>query len=352
MEPQQIREGYLVKKRTLLNSWKVVWVILSDDGVEIYRKKADSSPKAMIPLKGAKLISTCQDFLKRTFVFKISTPKSHDHFFQATHLEEMEVWVKDIQKTISGLDGGMKFARRSVRRASQLPSTVNMSELYNSMKDQNTGIKEKKLERNKRTFNQCFTGSQAVDWLVSQGRARNRTEALMLATGLLNEGYLQPAGEVPKKAAEMQSVSVLLDQLDAFYYFADSGFFSEGYSSDEDTVTKEEFKGIIIKQGCLVMQGHRRKTWKVRKFILRGSPPYLHYYDPTKDGGDPLGSINLRGSVVTAVDHLPDAKKNDEAANLFEIITSDEIHYFLQATTAKERKEWIQAIHEVAKIGK
>lgn len=35
---------------------------------------------------------------------------------------------------------------------------------------------------------------------------------------------------------------------------ADSGFFSEGYSSDEDTVTKEEFKGIIIKQGCLVKQ--------------------------------------------------------------------------------------------------
>lgn len=41
----------------------------------------------------------------------------------------------------------------------------------------------------------------------------------MLATGLLNEGYLQPAGEVSKKAAEMQSVSGLLDQLDAFYYF-------------------------------------------------------------------------------------------------------------------------------------
>ncbi|XP_048843411.1 pleckstrin-like isoform X2 [Brienomyrus brachyistius] len=324
MEPQQVREGYLVKKRTLLNSWKVVWVILSDDGVEIYRKKVDSTPKAMIPLKGAKLSSTCQDFLKRTFVFKISTPKSHDHFFQATHLEEMEVWVKDIQKTIAGLDGGMKFARRSVRRASQLPSTVNISELYNSMKDQNTGIKEKKLERNKRTFNQCFTGSQAVDWLVSQGRARNRTEALMLATGLLDEGYLQPAGEVSKKAAAMQSVSVLLDQSDAFYYFMDSGFFSEGYSSDEDTVTKEEFKGIIIKQGCLVKQ----------------------------DGGDPLGSIHLRGSVVTAVDHLPEAKKSDDAANLFEIITSDEIHYFLQATTAKERKEWIQAIHEVAKTGK
>lgn len=51
---------------TLLNSWKVVWVVLSEDGVEFYKKKTDSSPKGMIPLKGATLTSPCQDFGKRT----------------------------------------------------------------------------------------------------------------------------------------------------------------------------------------------------------------------------------------------------------------------------------------------
>lgn len=50
---------------TLLNSWKAVWVVLSEDGVEFYKKKTDSSPKGMIPLKGATLISPCQDFGKR-----------------------------------------------------------------------------------------------------------------------------------------------------------------------------------------------------------------------------------------------------------------------------------------------
>lgn len=49
----------------MLNSWKVVWVVLADDGVEFYKKKTDSSPKGMIPLKGAKLTSPCQDFTKR-----------------------------------------------------------------------------------------------------------------------------------------------------------------------------------------------------------------------------------------------------------------------------------------------
>lgn len=50
---------------TLLNSWRAVWVVLSEDGVEFYKKKTDRSPKGMIPLKGATLISPCQDFSKR-----------------------------------------------------------------------------------------------------------------------------------------------------------------------------------------------------------------------------------------------------------------------------------------------
>lgn len=102
---------------------------------------------------------------------------------------------------------------------------------------------------------------------------------------------------------------------------------------------------------------------------------------------DPLGSIHLRGSVVTAVESAPDgelqlqemhapsgntantpwywnlppiclfrsprsAKKHDVDGNLFEIITSEETHYFFQAATSDERKEWINAIQSVLRIGK
>lgn len=51
---------------TVLNSWKVMWVVLADDAIEFYKKKTDNSPKGMIPLKDAKLTSPCQDFTKRT----------------------------------------------------------------------------------------------------------------------------------------------------------------------------------------------------------------------------------------------------------------------------------------------
>ncbi|MGH0131422.1 UNVERIFIED_CONTAM: hypothetical protein FKN15_054054 [Acipenser sinensis] len=163
-EPKKIREGYLVKKGTVFNSWKAMWVVLFDDGIEFYKKKTDSSPKGMIPLKGGSISSLCQDFGKR--------------------------------------------------------------------------------------------------------------------------------------------------------------------------------------------MGHRRKNWKVRKCILRDDPAYMHYYDPTKGEDYALGAIHLRGSVVTAIEHVQDAKKYDIEGNLFEIITSDETHYFLQAATPTERKEWIQAIQTVAKTGK
>uniref|UniRef100_UPI003AAA2630 pleckstrin isoform X2 n=1 Tax=Centroberyx gerrardi TaxID=166262 RepID=UPI003AAA2630 len=350
MEPQQIKEGYLVKKGTVLNSWKAVWVVLSEDGVEFYKKKTDRSPKGMIPLKGATLTSPCQDFGKRTLVFKVTSEKKQDHFFQATHMEERESWVKDIKRAITCLQGGKKFARKSTRRSIRLPDTINLNELYLLMKDQDDGVKELKLEKEKRMFNHCFTGTTVVDWLISKEKARNRPEALMLATGLLNEGFLQPAGDLSKEGAESGAQSSLLDEPDALYYFADSGFFCEGYSSDEDVLMKEEFRGNIIKQGCLLKQGHRRKNWKVRKFILRDDPAYIHYYDPTK-GDDPLGSIHLRGSVVTAVEFVPDGGY-DIDGNLFEIITSDETHYFLQAAAAEERKQWIKAIQAVSKSGK
>ncbi|KAJ3610466.1 hypothetical protein NHX12_022558 [Muraenolepis orangiensis] len=352
MEPQQIKEGYLVKKGSLLSSWRAVWVLLSEDAVELYKRKSDGAPKALIPLKGASITSPCQDFAKRTMVFKISTEKKQDHFFQASHGGEREAWVKDIRRIISCLQGGKKFARKSTRRSIRLPTTVNLNELYTLIRDQEDGVKELRLEKENRVYNHCFTGGTVVDWLISKERARNRVEGLMLATGLMNEGFLQPAGELSKTATTAGTESVFLDEANAFYFFADSGFSCEGYSSDEDDILKEEFRGNILKQGCLLKQGHRRKNWKVRKFTLRDDPAFIHYYDPTKGDDEPLGSIHLRGCVVTAVEFGPDAKRSGVDRDLFEIITSDETHYFLQAASGEEKSEWIQAIQTAAKNGK
>ncbi|XP_032772279.1 pleckstrin [Rattus rattus] len=350
MEPKRIREGYLVKKGSVFNTWKPMWVVLLEDGIEFYKKKSDNNPKGMIPLKGSTLTSPCQDFGKRMFVLKITTTKQHDHFFQAAYLEERDAWVRDIKKAIKCIEGGQKFARKSTRRSIRLPETIDLGALYLSMKDPEKGIKELNLEKDKKVFNHCFTGNGVIDWLVSNKLVRNRQEGLMISASLLSEGYLQPASDLSKNAADGIAENPFLDNPDAFYYFPDSGFFCEENSSDDDIILKEEFRGIIIKQGCLLKQGHRRKNWKVRKFILREDPAYLHYYDPA-GGEDPLGAIHLRGCVVTSAESSPDGKKSDEE-NLFEIITADEVHYYMQAATAKERTEWIKAIQVASRTGK
>ncbi|XP_048366765.1 pleckstrin [Sphaerodactylus townsendi] len=350
-EPRRIREGYLVKKGSMFNTWKPMWVVLSEDGIEYFKKKTDNSPKGMIPLKGSALMSPCQDFGKRMFVVKLTTAKQQDHFFQASHLEERDAWVKDIRKAIKCIVDGKRFSRKSTRKSIKLPSSINLGTLYLSMKDPDKGIREMKLEKDKKIFNHCFTGSCVIDWLLSNNSIRNRPEGLVLASALLNEGYFQAAGGASKSAAEGLAETSFLDHEDAFYYFADSGFFCEGNSSDDDTVFSEEFRGTVIKQGCLLKQGHRRKNWKVRKFVLREDPAYIHYFDPA-GGEEPLGAVHLRGCVVTAVEDNPNGKKNEVEGNLFEIITANEVHYMLQAATSAERTEWIKAIQIVSRTGK
>ena len=58
-----------------------------------------------------------------------------------------------------------------------------------------------------------------MEWLISKDKARNKPEALMLATGLMNEGFIQPAGDLSQDGAQSGDQSVFLDQPDAFYYF-------------------------------------------------------------------------------------------------------------------------------------
>lgn len=58
--------------------------------------------------------------------------------------------------------------------------------------------------------------------MIAQGKARNRAEALLLATGLMNEGFILPAGELSKTGATAGAESTFLDQPDALYFFVSS----------------------------------------------------------------------------------------------------------------------------------
>lgn len=97
-------------------------------------------------------------------------------------------------------------------------------------------------------LNLLNTGATVVEWLVSKGKARNSPEALMLATGLLNEGFLQPAGDLSKEGAETAEQTAFLDDTKALYYFVSK------------THTKNDIQGLIFIKAihitcCFLCQG-------------------------------------------------------------------------------------------------
>lgn len=62
------------------------------------------------------------------------------------------------------------------------------------------------------------------------------------------------------------------------------------------------------------------------------------------------GQESFWGPHVILLSLSPGKKSDDE--NLFEIITADEVHYYLQAAAPKERTEWIKAIQVASRTGK
>lgn len=76
-------------------------------------------------------------------------------------------------------------------------------------------------------------------------------------------------------------------------------------------------------------------------FVHDGEPDRYHVtLPPTATAYHPLFSFSSS------------AKKHGADGNFFEIITSNEVHYFLQAATSEERKDWIKAVQAVSKCGK
>lgn len=78
------------------------------------------------------------------------------------------------------------------------------------------------------------------------------------------------------------------------------------------------------------------RAWRWASLLSRDTSPHCH----TATGYHPPFPFSFS------------AKKHGADGNFFEIITSNEVHYFLQAATSEERKDWIKAVQMVSKCGK
>ncbi|CAG02024.1 unnamed protein product, partial [Tetraodon nigroviridis] len=239
-------------------------------------------------------------------VIKLHTKSGADHFLEACSREERDNWAEDITSAVTklGVAGGDKGTDQDDPAGSQL-NNINLSKVLDSMYDVHSGIKMSSHVHQGSTYSNCFSGSAVVDWLVFSQLALTRVEAMTLASALLEEGYLRTVGLKSAEALRAASLGEqFMDDSTALYSFvgAAAGLDSctaptaadpcvkfqadslkkRGSVKAETSLSAVEMSGKVIKRGFLLKQGHRRKNWKVRLFVLRSEPAFLHYFDPSK----------------------------------------------------------------------
>ncbi|CAM9979485.1 unnamed protein product [Lampetra planeri] len=356
------REGFLVKRGHVVHNWKARWFVLDSNQILYYRREGGGSPmslKGSFPLQGVTVESPCLEFSNRTTVFKLQVPDKGSFYLQPSSREERDSWVADIHAALGiSVGGSPNSPPQSLTPSPQAHSpsltgpNVNLAELVEKMKDTALGIASESHHEQSVTYRHCFTGASVVDWLLARGVAPSRNEAALLASMLLQGGLLEATSSRGRAAASLPDLAQrFLDGSDAFYCLSENNSKFGTELTAKEIINGISFSGKIILQGYLMKQGHRRRNWKVRKFILREEPSYLHYYDPTKEKSErPLGGFPVRGCLVTALDDggVPPGVRGNVQDNLFEVITADEVRFYLQAASAAQRSEWIRAIRQLS----
>ncbi|KAM6968886.1 pleckstrin-2 [Tautogolabrus adspersus] len=345
-----LREGFLVKRGHLVHNWKARWFKLTPDKLLYYKYEGgrrDSCQRGKILLKDCVITSPFLEYENRPLVFKLQTKNKVDHFLEACSREERDDWAGDITAAVDKLqmaEGG-KVTDHEDPGGSNLHD-INLCKVLDAMYDVHSGINMTNHVEQGSTYSNCFSGSAVVDWLVFMQLVLTRVEAMTLASALLEEGFLRTVGMRSLEALRTAGLSEqFMDDSTALYSFSDS-LKKRGSVKAESSRSAVELSGKVIKRGYLLKQGHRRKNWKVRLFVLRSEPAFLHYYDPTKDDISPVGGFSLRSCLVSSLDDngVPSGVKGNIQGNLFKIITQADTHYFIQAPTHQEKMDWIDAI--------
>ncbi|XP_061285171.1 pleckstrin-2 [Bos javanicus] len=352
MEDGVLKEGFLVKRGHIVHNWKARWFILRQNTLLYYKFEGGrkvTPPKGRILLDGCTITCPCLEYENRPLLIKLKTQTSTEYFLEACSREERDAWAFEITGAIHAGQPGKVQQLHLLKNSFKLPPHISLHRIVDKMRDSSCGIRPSPNMEQGSTYKKTFIGSSLVDWLLSNGFAASRLEAVTLASVLMEENFLRPVGTRSMGAIRSGDLSEqFLDDSTALYTFAESCK-KKISPKEEISLSTMELSGTVVKQGYLAKQGHKRKNWKVRRFVLRKDPGFLHYYDPSKEENRPVGGFSLRGSLVSALEDngVPTGVKGNVQGNLFKVITKDDIHYYIQASSKAERSEWIEAIKKL-----
>ncbi|XP_012869447.1 PREDICTED: pleckstrin-2 [Dipodomys ordii] len=352
MEDGVLKEGFLVKRGHIVHNWKARWFILRQNTLLYYKLEGGrrmTTPKGRILLDGCTITCPCLEYENRPLLIKLKTRTSTEYFLEACSREERDAWAFEITGAIHAGQPGKVQQLHILKNSFKLPPHISLHRIVDKMHDSSSGIRPSPNMEQGSTYKKTFLGSSLVDWLISNSFAASRLEAVTLASVLMEENFLRPVGVRSMGAIRSGDLAEqFLDDSTALYTFAES-YKKKISPKEEISLSTMELSGTVIKQGYLAKQGHKIKNWKVRRFVLRKDPAFLHYYDPSKEENRPVGGFSLRGSLVSALEDngVPTGVKGNVQGNLFKVITKDDTHYYIQASSKAERAEWIEAIKKL-----
>ncbi|XP_004648813.1 pleckstrin-2-like, partial [Octodon degus] len=235
-------------------------------------------------------------------LIKLKTRTSTEYFLEACSREERDAWAFEITGAIHAGQPGKVQQLHVLRTSFKLPPHISLHRIVDKMRDSSSGIRPSPNVEQGSTYKKTFLGSSLVDWLLSNAFAASRLEAVTLGSMLLEENFLRPVGARSMGAVRSGDLAEhFLDDSTALYTFAES-YKKKVAPKEEISLSSMDLSGEVVKQGYLSKQGHKRKNWKVRRFVLRREPAFLHYYDPSKEENRPVGGFSLRGSLVSALE--------------------------------------------------
>lgn len=285
MEDGVLKEGFLVKRGHIVHNWKARWFILRQNTLLYYKLEGGrrvTPPKGRIVLDGCTITCPCLEYENRPLLIKLKTRTSTEYFLEACSREERDAWAFEITGAIHAGQPGKIQQLHILKNSFKLPPHISLHRIVDKMHDTSSGLRPSPNMEQGSTYKKTFLGSSLVDWLISSNFAASRLEAVTLASMLMEENFLRPVGVRSMDAIRSGDLAEqFLDDSTALYTFAES-YKKKVSSKEEINLSTMELSGIVVKQGYLSKQGHKRKNWKVRRFVLRKDPAFLHYYDPSK----------------------------------------------------------------------
>nr|CAB3264937.1 pleckstrin homology domain-containing family A member 1 [Phallusia mammillata] len=239
--------------------------------------------------------------LKLEYCFVINTP-FRPYYMQASNQSELEEWVEILN------DAGKIVVPPDALRPKPPPDAEKTDE----------------------------TPDNSPNAAESEGNNKNFTYRTEIVGNVVVKKKIKSDGHVMKKPDVPLSPT--------FVHGPESAVASDDFGANPFVDSKLDSQDIL-KTGWAVKQGHVRKNWKRRYFVLRSDS--LSYYKSDHDK-EAIRTIPIN-EVLAAKEETGDSSKQRD--NLLLVATTDKI-YYMQTDTPEEMDSWIKAFSNAVKVNR